>query len=187
MKRNITRAAFAAACFILAGCSGNYVSPAERQAVDQLKALNNGQLCQAREKVTSAPAQYGGVATMPRDEFDIYYAQSKYLRERMQASGIQCDTAAATKAPKATRAPVELTPAQQNKRALYACDSYADGVQVANPSAAFEMCRRGYNATPAKCKRDAAEFTRQAQTLTGVSRAEFIELGGAFRAGCNLK
>lgn len=32
-----------------------------------------------------------------------------------------------------------------------------------------------------------AKFTEQSQQLTGTARAEYLEIGRAFRVGCNLK
>lgn len=32
-----------------------------------------------------------------------------------------------------------------------------------------------------------AKFTEQSQQLTGAARAEYLEIGRAFRVGCNLR
>ncbi len=59
--------------------------------------------------------------------------------------------------------------------------------QFADPSVIVNMCQRGYQATPSKCSSDQIKFNSEVQKLTGAARAEYIEIGNAFRAGCNLK
>lgn len=75
----------------LAGCSWHYVSPAEKAAVDQLKTITGDDgLCQALTTANSAPANSGGVATMQREDFDVYCAQKTYIKQRIVARGLDC-------------------------------------------------------------------------------------------------
>lgn len=186
MKRII----IVAAVLALAGCASSTPTP-EQQAVNQLKTLTTeAQLCQAWRETNEMPQQYGGsIATMPREAFDVYYARRQYLNQQTAARGIECDAIKArAKTPPPPRKPAsEITPQQKQTRAFYVCNSSANMTRFANPEVALEMCRRGYTASAAKCERDIAEFNRQVQTLTGEARAEYGELGNAFRAGCSMK
>lgn len=51
---------------------------------------------------------------------------------------------------------------------------------------AITCTSQGSQATPAKCSTDKARFNSEANTLKGEARAEYIEIGNAFRVGCNL-
>lgn len=175
----------AAMAVTLAGCSGHYVSPAEKTSVNQLKTITgDDELCQALATVNSAPAKSRGVATMQREDFDVYYAQQTYLKQRIAARSLDCSK------PKKTQmvAPAEeLSPRQEQARVSATCSAIAQRSKFADPNVVYEMCVRGYKATSKKCSHDIAGFTEQSQQLTGAARAEYLEIGSAFRVGCNLK
>ncbi|AXY34746.1 hypothetical protein [Yersinia pseudotuberculosis] len=177
----------AAVAVTLAGCSGHYVSSAEKTAVDQMKTITgDDELCQALATVNSAPAKSGGVATMQREDFDVYYAQKTYLKQRIAARDLDCSKPKTKNTQ--TVAPVEeLNPRQEQARVSATCSAIAQRSQFADPNVAYEMCGRGYKATSKKCSHDIAGFTEQSQQLTGAARAEYLEIGSAFRVGCNLK
>lgn len=169
----------------LVGCGGHYISPAEKAAVDQLKTITGDEeLCQALASVNSAPAKSGGVATMQRENFDVYYAQQTYLKQRIAARGLDCNKLKNTQ----RVAPAEeLSPHQEQSRVAAACSAIAQRSQFADPNVVYEMCGRGYKATSKKCSHDITGFTEKSQQLSGTARAEYLEIGSAFRLGCNLK
>ncbi|HGG8833589.1 TPA: hypothetical protein ACJJXA_004603 [Enterobacter kobei] len=183
MRSSIFYIAFAV--ITLAGCSDHYVSPAEKTAVDQLKIITgDDELCQALATVNSNTAKSGGTATMQREDFDVYYAQQSYLKERISARGLDCSK------PKNTQAVTtaeELSPRRVQASVSAVCDATAQRSKFADPNVVYEMCRRGYKSTLKMCSHDIAGFTEQSQKLTGSARAEYIEIGSAFRIGCNLK
>jgi len=169
----------------LAGCSGHYVSPVEKTAVDQFKTITgDDELCQALATVNSAPEKSGGVATMQREDFDVFYAQQTYLKQRISARGLDCSK---PKKMQMVATATKLSPRQEQARASATCSTIAQRSQFADPNVVYEMCGRGYKATSKKCSHDTAEFTEQSQQLTGAARAEYLEIGRAFRVGCNLK
>ncbi|MGT6543634.1 hypothetical protein ACRW1C_24320 [Escherichia coli] len=79
-----------------------------------------------------------------------------------------------------------MTARQKQARATAVCEGYAQRTQFANPSVAYSMCLKGAQSTPEKCTRDNTHFSSEATKLTGASRAEYTEIGNAFRIGCNL-
>ena len=175
---------YAAVVATLTGCSGHYAPSAEKTAVDQLKTINdNSELCLELAKVNSIPAKSGGVATMQREDFDIYYAQKTYLKQRIAARRLDCSKL--NNSQKATLVG-ELSPEQALVRVSTTCNAIAQRSQFADPNVVYAMCNRGYKATAKKCSHDMAQFTEQSMHLTGTTRAEYLEIGGGFRAGCNL-
>lgn len=123
---------YAAVVATLTGCSGHYAPSAEKTAVDQLKTINdNSELCLELAKVNSIPAKSGGVATMQREDFDIYYAQKTYLKQRIAARRLDCSKL--NNSQKATLVG-ELSPEQALARVSTTCNAIAQRSQFADRS-----------------------------------------------------
>ncbi|HIF0688973.1 TPA: hypothetical protein ACXYOX_004220 [Escherichia coli] len=83
IKRLFTAGALALA---LSGC-GHYVAPETTQAVNKLKTItSDAELCRKWGYITGPARQMGNISTMQKDDFDLYYAQDRYIRDRIKAS-----------------------------------------------------------------------------------------------------
>lgn len=82
-----------------------------------------------------------------------------------------------------------LAQSQPSARINAMCNSYANMARIANPDVVYKECL--YGARDAKLKNGAIcehknqQFNAQASSLHGMDRAEFIEVGQAYRVGCN--
>ncbi|WP_258090791.1 hypothetical protein [Serratia liquefaciens] len=69
------------------------------------------------------------------------------------------------------------------------CNTMASGSGPASPDVLFDMCWRGardaYKGKPATCRNKIKQFDLQAQKLSGIERAEYVQIGSAYRIGCN--
>ncbi|HGP0346249.1 TPA: hypothetical protein ACLFK6_004611 [Serratia marcescens] len=69
------------------------------------------------------------------------------------------------------------------------CNAMASGSGPASQNVLFDMCWRGardaYKGKAATCRNKIKQFDTQAQKLSGISRAEYVQIGSAYRAGCN--
>lgn len=71
---------------MLAGCGDHYASPAETDAVNKLKTItNDAELCQALGAVNESGNTPGGIATMQREQFNVYAARQAYLTDAIKA------------------------------------------------------------------------------------------------------
>ncbi|MFW7204155.1 hypothetical protein ACMGF7_24400 [Serratia sp. BNK-17] len=69
------------------------------------------------------------------------------------------------------------------------CNTMASGNGPASPDVLFDMCWRGardaYKGKPATCHNKIKQFDLKAQKLSGIERAEYVQIGSAYRIGCN--
>lgn len=78
-----------------------------------------------------------------------------------------------------------------NMRVNAVCSSMAQSFSYqANGDAVFEQCvigaRTAYQGNDKKCQKNLATFNRQAETMRGAVRAEYVAFKEAYRAGCNV-
>ena len=69
------------------------------------------------------------------------------------------------------------------------CGAMVDALQMADPNVVFDMCWRGardaYQGSPTTCPKKIKQFEQQAEKLDGMKRGEYVQIGEAYRAGCN--
>lgn len=166
----------------LAGCTAPTpkTPQSDKAAVEaaEIAGYSDVQLCQASEALQ--PSLNVNPSSHP--EYNDNLRRSKALEAAERSRNLNC-----YKLENATVKPTQpLTVRQKQARASAACAGYALRAQFADPSVLQAMCMKGSQATPAKCSTDKAHFNREANTLKGAARAEYIEIGNAFRVGCNL-
>lgn len=81
-----------------------------------------------------------------------------------------------------------VNPAAVEMRINGTCNAMASGNGPASPDVLLDMCWRGardaYKGKPATCSKKIKQFEQQAQTLSGMERAEYVQISSAYRAGC---
>ena len=169
-----------AASILLVGCASNETT------VSQLYRPTNGdreiakfsdlQLCQAADSLQ--PSLNVNPASHP--EYKENLRRSKALQGAIAARNINCYKLKATYVN-----PKPLSPRQKRERASIVCSNNAQRSQFADPSVILEMCAKGYQSTSEQCSRDITRFDGEAQKLSGTAKAEYVEIGNAFRIGCN--
>ncbi|WP_370621709.1 hypothetical protein NMD10_27710 (plasmid) [Citrobacter portucalensis] len=171
-----------AAGLLLAGCvqTAPQIPQPDKAAIEaaEIAKYSDVQLCQAADALQ--PSLNVNPASHP--EYNENLRRSKALDAATRARNLNC-----YKLKNATVKPTQpLTARQKQARASATCAGYAQRAQFADPSVLQAMCMKGSQATPAKCSTDKARFNSEASTLKGAARAEYIEIGNAFRVGCNL-
>ncbi|EBO2473174.1 hypothetical protein NFY21_000313 [Salmonella enterica] len=83
-----------------------------------------------------------------------------------------------------------ITQSQMQMRATATCDSYASMSRIASPGVVYEVCLNGAKESMqgrnSACESKIRQFNKQADTLHGMERAEYIEISQAYRMGCNV-
>lgn len=172
--------------FALSGCVSHTPKtsrpdPAAIEAA-KLAQYTDSQLCQAEDDIE--PLLNVNPSSHP--EFNENYRRAQAITKVIASRNLSCYRLKVEKAEQATPARL-LSPRQKQARASAVCQAYAQRTRFADPSVIFQMCGKGFQSTSAKCKRDLASFDRESQKLRGAARAEYVEIGSAFRAGCTLK
>lgn len=172
--------------FALSGCVSHTpkTSQPDQATIEaaQLVLYTDSQLCQAEDDIE--PLLNVNPSSHP--EFNENYRRAQAIKKVIASRNLSCYHLKAEKAEQALPAR-PLSPRQKQARASAVCQAYAQRTRFADPSVAFQMCGKGFQSTPAKCKKDLASFDLESQKLRGAARAEYVEIGSAFRAGCNLK
>lgn len=75
---------------------------------------------------------------------------------------------------------------QMQMRVSATCDSYANVARIANPDAVYNVCLMGFKDSSATCNKKQKQFSEQTDNLSGMDRAEYIEIAQAYRTGCNV-
>lgn len=178
--------AMVATCFLLFGCAKNHakakkeIPSNEDSQRNVITKYNDLELCQVTDsffmnKLNVNPASH------PNYNNDLRY--HALLENEISVRNINCYQIKNKVKPKNVE---QLSPQQKRKQALLICQGYVQSTRYANPSVIFEMCIRGYKATKTRCDNDLARFNSEETKLTGAARAEYIEIGVAFRMGCNM-
>ena len=166
----------------LAGCA----TPApkaphpDKAAIEaaEIARYSDQQLCQASDAIQ--PSLNVNPSSHP--EYNDNLSRSKALEAAARSRNLSCYKLKAAN----SKAIKPMTARQKQARATAVCEGYAQRTQFANPSVAYSMCLKGAQSPPEKCTRDNTHFSSEATKLTGASRAEYTEIGNAFRIGCNL-
>ena len=171
-----------AAGLLLAGCvqTAPPVPQPDKAAIEaaEVAKYSDMQLCQAADALQ--PGLNVNPASHP--EYNDNLRRAKALDAAARARNLNC-----YKLKNATVKPNQpLTASQKQARASATCAGYARRAQFAVPSVLQAMCMKGAQGTPAKCVTDKARLNIEADKLKGAARAEYIEIGNAFRVGCNL-
>ena len=78
-----------------------------------------------------------------------------------------------------------ITQSQMQMRATATCDSYASMSRIASPGVVYEVCLNGAKESMqgrnSACESKIRQFNKQADTLHGMERAEYIEISQAYR------
>lgn len=184
-KNNTIKIAIALmAGLMLAGCVSDAPAPEERDKSEIIEAeeiaqYSNLQLCREADSLQ----QSLNVNPASHPEYNRNWHRSKALQRAIATRKVNCYKLKSEK-DKLTH---PLSPRQKLARVSFVCHYYAQNSQFADPNVLLAMCAQGYQSTPEKCTRDAVIFDKESQKLTGVARAEFIEIGVAFSMGCNQK
>lgn len=169
--------------FMLAGCVSQ---PLETPLPDrtalaaaEVAKYDDLRLCKTEYSASTELASMGP----NRPEYHSKWIFHKATEQEIASRHLNCyklRSAIAAAAP-------ELSTRQKQARVSAVCNAYAQRSQFADPPVIIKMCQRGYQATPSKCSSAQIKYNSEAQKFTGAARAEYIEIGNAFRAGCKLK
>ncbi|HFV9214643.1 TPA: hypothetical protein ACIAHZ_004017 [Enterobacter roggenkampii] len=163
---------------LLSGCATAPSAYVAQPKEPDLTKYSAAQLCSESDAIQPSLS----VNPSSHPEYNDNLRRSKALDKEISARGLNC-----YKLKEASAGTVALlSPGQAQARVSAVCSSKAQRAQFADSSVLLDMCKRGYLATSAKCSADTARFTSEAQKLTGAARAEYVEIGNAFRTGCNL-
>ncbi|EKN5109515.1 hypothetical protein [Yersinia rochesterensis] len=169
--------------FMLAGCVSQPLETPQPDrtalATAEVAKYDDLRLCNTEY---SAATELGGMGPN-RPEYHGKWIFHKATEQEIASRHLNCYKVRSTIAAAAP----ELSTRQKQARVSAVCNAYTQRSQFADPSVIVNMCQRGYQATPSKCSSDQIKFNSEVQKLTGAARAEYIEIGNAFRAGCNLK
>jgi|GEM_PF-1321100 len=84
---------------------------------------------------------------------------------------------------------IAITSSQMQMRVSAVCNSYSSTTRIANPDVIYAMCLNGANESMqgrnSVCENKIKQFSEQADALSGMERAEYIEIAQAYRMGCN--
>lgn len=186
MRFGIKMLAMAIVGFSLFGCAKHNfkekkeVLPSADAMLTVITKYNDLKLCQVTnsffmEKLNVNPASH------PNYNNDLRYYS--LLENEISVRNINCHQIKNNAKPQSV---VQLSPQQKRKQVLSICKNYVQIARYANPSVLFEMCIKGHQSTKEKCVSDLTKFNAEEKKLTGIARAEYIEVGTAFRTGCNI-
>lgn len=168
---------------ILIGCTNNNPpqTKPDKAVIEaaEMTRYSNLQLCQAADALV--PSLNVNPASHP--EFNENLRRSKVLQAEISSRNVNCYKLKAENSKPTT----PLTSRQKQARASAVCRDNAYRSQFADPSVLLEMCTKGFQSPQKSCTKNTASFNLEAQKLTGVARAEYIEISNAFRMGCNMK
>ncbi|MEY1522740.1 hypothetical protein [Providencia huaxiensis] len=158
----------------------NKESPSKSNESIEITKYNDLQICQVTDaffmkKINVNPSSY------PTYNDDLRYF--KLLKNEISRRNINCykikDEAISKQA-------LPLSSRQKAMRASAVCRNYAQRSRFTEPTVLFEMCVMGYKSTKEQCTKNISKFNRENEKLTGGTRAEYTEIGNAFRMGCNM-
>lgn len=170
-----------ALALVLAGCASQPPAAPAASPVADVAQFDNLRLCQASADMMPLMA----VNPSSHPEYKKNWLKNQALDKEIARRKLNCSRVRAASV--AHAAPVPLSPRQKQIRLSAVCNDTAARSQFANPAAIVEACQQAARHTPARCKQDLASFTRKSRTLTGIVRAEYIEIQNAVRTGCNLR
>lgn len=167
-----------AVVLVLAGCASQPLATSAASPVADVAQFDNLRLCKASADMMPLMA----VNPSSHPEYRDNWLKNQALDKEIARRKLNCSRVRA-----ASVAPVPISPRQKQIRLSAVCNDMAAHSQFANPAVVVQMCQQAARYTPARCKQDLAGFTRESRTLTGIMRAEYIEIQNAVRAGCNLR
>ncbi|MEY1579898.1 MULTISPECIES: hypothetical protein [Morganellaceae] len=173
--------------FTLLGCvkkQSRIVKPSPDKALIEAMEIakyNDLQLCKITDSFYITKLN---VNPSSHPEYNDNLRHFKILQSVISARGLNCykikdEAKAKQSAPLNTR--------EKEMRVSSVCQIHARRSQFADPNVLLEMCVMGYRSTQEKCTSNITKFNNEAQKMAGNTRAEYIEIGSAFRMGCNLK